>query len=75
MGTLGYAIAGWRVTGLPAGSIGFVKTTALAGVVITSMLIAPLGARLAHRLPVATLRRVFALMLYAMAAKMLWAYV
>ena len=75
MGTLGYAIAGWRVTGLPAGSIGFVQTTALAGVVITSMLIAPLGARLAHRLPVATLRRVFALMLYAMAAKMLWAYV
>jgi uncharacterized membrane protein YfcA len=36
------------------------------------MLIAPLGARLAHRLPVATLKRLFAGILILLAAKMLW---
>ena len=30
------------------------------------------GARLAHRLPVAKLRVVFAVMLYALAARILW---
>jgi uncharacterized membrane protein YfcA len=74
MGTLGYAASGWGVEGLPTGSVGFVQTLALAGVVITSMLVAPLGARLAHKLPVATLRKVFALMLYAVALKTLWAF-
>lgn len=75
LGTLGYGIAGWSVPGLPASSIGFVQTAALAAVVVTSMLMAPLGARVAHRLPVPTLRKVFALMLYVVAAKTLWAYV
>ena len=75
LGTLGYGIAGWSVPGLPAGSVGFVQTVALAAVVVTSVWMAPLGARLAHRLPVPTLRKVFALMLYAVAVKTLWAYV
>ena len=74
MGTAGYAVAGWSVPGLPAGSVGFVQTVALASVVVTSMLLAPVGARLAHRLPVATLRKIFALMLYAVAVKTLWAF-
>jgi uncharacterized membrane protein YfcA len=38
------------------------------------MLVAPHGARLAHRLPVATLRRVFAVVLWLLAAKMVWSY-
>lgn len=75
LGTLGYGIAGWSVPGLPTGSVGFVQTVALAAVVVTSMLMAPIGARLAHRLPVPTLRKLFALMLYAVAVKTLWAYV
>jgi uncharacterized protein len=33
---------------------------------------APLGARMAHRMPVAKLKRVFALVLYALAAYMFW---
>ena len=37
----------------------------------TSVLTAPLGARMAHRLPVATLKRVFACLLFALAAYML----
>lgn len=74
LGTLGYVAAGWAAEGRPSGSLGFVLLPALAGVVLASIVTAPLGARLAHRLPVATLRRLFALVLYALAAKMIWSY-
>ena len=36
------------------------------------MLVAPFGARLAHRLPVQTLKRIFAVLLYALGVRMLW---
>ncbi len=68
-GSLGYAAAGWTVPGLPRWSAGFVYLPALAAISATSMLLAPFGARLAHRLPAATLRRIFALFLVAMGAK------
>ena len=74
MGTLGYVISGWNVAGLPPLAIGFVYGPALLGLVAGSVLTAPLGARAAHRLPVAILRRVFACLLYALATKMLWTY-
>jgi uncharacterized membrane protein YfcA len=70
-GTLGYIVQGLRVEGLPALSLGYVYLPALALVVATSMLAAPVGARVAHRLPVKRLRFVFALLLYALAARML----
>jgi len=59
------------VEGLPAPSIGYVYLPALALVVTTSMLAAPLGARLAHSLPVKRLRTIFALLLYVFAVRML----
>ena len=70
-GTAGYVLNGLRVDGLPEGSLGFVYLPALAIVVLGSMPTAPLGARLAHRLPVRRLRSVFALMLFAIALRML----
>jgi uncharacterized membrane protein YfcA len=70
-GTLGYVIQGLRVPGLPTPSFGYVYLPALALIVATSMLAAPFGARVAHRLPVKRLRIVFALLLYAMATRML----
>lgn len=70
-GTVGYVLNGLRVDGLPAGSFGFVNVPALALIVAASMPMAPLGARLAHRLPVRRLRIVFALMLLALALRML----
>ena len=51
-GTLGYVIQGSRVSGLPEWSLGYVYLPAMALIVATSMPLAPLGARLAHRLPV-----------------------
>lgn len=70
-GALGYVIQGLRAEGLPSPSLGYVYLPALVLVVPTSMLAAPLGARVAHRLPVKRLRIIFALLLYALAVRML----
>jgi uncharacterized membrane protein YfcA len=70
-GTAGYVLNGLRVEGLPEGSLGYVYLPALAIIVAASMPLAPVGARLAHRLPVKKLRIVFALMLFGLALRML----
>ena len=70
-GTAGYLIQGWRVPNLPEASLGYVYLPALALVVTTSILAAPVGARVAHRLPVKQLRVLFALLLYVFALRML----
>lgn len=70
-GTIGYVLQGLRVPGLPEASLGYVYLPAMLLVVVASMPAAPLGARLAHRLPVRRLRVVFALMLLALALRML----
>ena len=59
-GMSGYIAAGWHETGLPAGATGFVYWPAFAAIVATSVLAAPVGARLTHALPVRLLRRLFA---------------
>ena len=71
-GSLGYLYNGWGHAELPPWSLGFVYLPALFWMILPSMLMAPVGARLAHRLPVATLKRIFACLLVALAAKMLW---
>ena len=68
-GAAGYAIAGWPVAERPAWSLGFVYLPAFAGIALTSIVTAPWGARLAHRLKGTTLRRIFAVFLLALAAK------
>lgn len=70
-GAIGYVANGASVAGLPPHSVGFVHLPALLGVAAASVLTAPLGARLAHGLPVAHLKRLFALLLAAMGTKML----
>jgi uncharacterized membrane protein YfcA len=70
-GTLGYVVQGLRAEGLPSPSLGYVYLPALVLVASTSMLAAPLGARVAHGLPVRRLRTIFALLLYALALRML----
>jgi uncharacterized membrane protein YfcA len=71
-GATGYVAGGWDIDGLPPGSAGFVYLPALAGIVLGSVLTAPLGARTAHRLPVRPLKRVFALLLFLLALHMAW---
>ncbi len=71
-GALGFVIAGWGDGMLPPGSTGFVHWPALAGIAIASVLFAPLGARLTHRLPAALLRRIFAVFLAVLGIRMLF---
>lgn len=59
-GALSYMLLGWGNAQLPVGAAGFVYGPALLGIVVTSVLFAPLGAALAHRLPTTVLKRVFA---------------
>lgn len=70
--TLGYLIAGWSLPAALPGALGYLYLPALAVAAAASMLLAPLGARTAHALDVAQLRRVFALLLYTLAAYMLY---
>jgi uncharacterized protein len=74
MGSVGYVASGWAAPGLPPGALGFIYLPALAAVVLASMFTAPVGARLAQRLPVPMLKRLFALLLYALATKMVLTY-
>jgi len=69
---LGYVISGQSVQGLPPASFGYIWLPALVVIAACSFFVAPLGARLAHKLPVSKLKRVFASILYVLAAYMLW---
>ena len=69
---LGYVVSGWNLQDLPAGSFGYIWLPALAVIAVCSFFTAPLGAKAAHKLPVGKLKRVFASILYVLAAYMLW---
>lgn len=70
-GTIGYVLSGWHIASLPSPSLGFIYLPALAGLTMASIVFAPAGAKLAHRLPVAKLKKIFAIMLYLLGARML----
>lgn len=70
-GTIGYIWNGWRHAELPPGSLGFVYLPALGVILLTSVLTAQFGARLAHRLPIQVLKRIFAGLLLVLSARML----
>jgi uncharacterized membrane protein YfcA len=62
-GSLGYVIAGWKVSNLPEGTLGYVYLPALIGIVVTSVLMAPIGVRAASHWPTPVLKKIFALLL------------
>ncbi len=67
----GYIFAGLSETGSQPGMLGYIYLPALAALLV-SVLTAPFGAKVAHQLPVATLKKVFAFLLFALAAYMLY---
>ncbi|MCG8426089.1 MAG: sulfite exporter TauE/SafE family protein, partial [Chromatiales bacterium] len=71
-GAIGFVVAGWRELSLPVGSSGYLYWPALVGIAVASFLTAPVGARLAHSLPVAVLKRAFALLLLIVGIKLLF---
>ncbi len=70
-GTLSNIYFGMATPDLPSGSLGFVYLPALLVISPVSMLTAPFGAKAAHALPMKTLRKLFAIALFALAAYML----
>jgi uncharacterized membrane protein YfcA len=71
-GSLGYILAGWNQPDLPSYSSGYIYWPAFLGVTLTSIFTASVGAKIASHLPAQHLKRYFALLLYLIAAKMLW---
>ena len=68
--TLGYMYGSWGNPNLPTGSMGFVYLPAVACIVIVSIFTAPFGAKMARKLDVAQLKRVFGVVLFFLAAFM-----
>ncbi len=68
--TLGYMYGSWGNPDLPAGSLGFVYLPAVACIVTVSIFTAPLGAKMARKLDIAQLKRVFGIILFFLAAFM-----
>ena len=71
-GTLSYVWAGRDLPQMPAGSVGYLYLPGLVVISLASMTMAPLGARTAHRMDIRPLKRVFALVLYCLAAYFLF---
>jgi len=71
-GTAGYIVNGMMQSQpLPDYSLGYVHLPALGWVVLASMLTAPLGARTTHSMQAGMLSKVFVVLLYLLATKML----
>src|SRR5688572_28120554 len=70
-GAVGFIVAGWSVAGRPEFSVGYVALPAFAAIAVASVATAPLGARLAHRLPPRLLKRAFAALLLAVGISLL----
>lgn len=71
-GATGFVLAGLGRPDLPAGATGFVAWPAVAVVGGVSVLLAPLGARLSHRVAQRPLKRTFAALLLVLAARIAW---
>ncbi|AUM11724.1 sulfite exporter TauE/SafE family protein [Ketobacter alkanivorans] len=69
-GAFGFIVTGWDES-TPEYSFGYVYLPALLGISVTSVIFAQVGARLAHRLPAATLKKIFAALLVVVGVKLL----
>ena len=70
-GAVGYVITGMDQSQLPPLTFGYVYLPALIGLVLGTFFTVPHGAKAAHTLPVKTLKKVFGVILFVMATKML----
>jgi uncharacterized membrane protein YfcA len=69
---LALIMAGWFVPGRPPLSLGYVNAPAFAAIGALTVAMAPVGARLAHRLDRSLLKRLFGAMFAVIAVKMLF---
>jgi uncharacterized protein len=71
-GTLSYMVLGMGTLNLPTWSFGYVYLPAFFGVGLGGVLTAPIGAKLAHKLPAQQLKRYFSLLIFILAIKLMW---
>jgi uncharacterized protein len=71
-GTVGFLIAGFRHPGLPPYTVGYIYLPALIAIVSASVVVAPIGVRMAHRWPAAQLRHAFAALMFGIAGFFFW---
>ena len=71
-GTLGYLINGWQQSDLAQSIVGYIYLPAVIILSLFSALTAPIGVRWAHSLPVPVLRKIFAVLLVIISARMFW---
>jgi len=70
-GTIGFVVTGWSAADRPVMSFGYVNLPALFSIVVASVLSAPLGAWIAHRISPVILKRIFAAFLVILGIRML----
>ena len=71
-GAVGFIATGLGKDHLPPYSIGYVYLPALIGIVIGTLITVPWGARMAHTMAVPHLKKIFAVILFILATRMLW---
>jgi uncharacterized membrane protein YfcA len=67
--SIGFVWAGYGSTGSVSG---YVYLPAFIGIIVTSVLMAPVGASLAHSLPIPLIKRIFSIFLFLVGVKMIW---
>jgi len=70
-GSIGYLINGLSVPDLPPYSIGYVNLLVCACLAMTSIPVAQIGAKTAHKLPATQLRHIFIAVMFYAALKMI----
>lgn len=70
-GTIGFIFTGWSAVDRPVMSVGYVNLPALISIVVASVLSAPLGAWIAHRISPVILKRIFAGFLLILGVRMI----
>ncbi|MCF1427160.1 MAG: sulfite exporter TauE/SafE family protein [Shewanella sp.] len=71
-GTLGYVVSGLHASDMPAGTLGYIYLPALAGIVTSSVLVAPLGVAAASNWPTSVLKKIFAILLVVIGIKLIF---
>lgn len=69
---IGYAINGIKLENMPEGFIGYIYWPAIVAIGSMSVLFAPIGAKLAHSLPVNKVKKTFAILLVIIAFTMVY---
>ncbi|QYJ77994.1 sulfite exporter TauE/SafE family protein [Shewanella acanthi] len=70
-GSLGYIIAGFNTPDLPDGTLGYIYLPALFGLIMTSILMAPVGVKAASTWPTSVLKKIFAVLLLCVGFKLI----